>query len=75
MARGQHPAHRFPGALGAGYPVHRVVLRRNWTNDHQAKFMDWEAACGAKGTSDGHNSGKDPFRARQAELCKAGCWS
>lgn len=74
MARALHPAHRFPGALGAGYPVHRVVLKRNWTNDHKAPFMDWEGACGAKGTNGGHNSTKRPLGVRRAELCRE-CWA
>lgn len=73
MARGQHPAHRFPGARGAGYPVHRVANADRWTNDHQAPFTTWTAVCGASRTDSGHQL-KDPFKARQAELCKDGCW-
>jgi len=73
MASGLHPAHRYVGASGAGYPTHRVVKRENWTNEHKAPFMNWQAACGATGTNSGHNSTKDPFKSRRAELCRT-CW-
>lgn len=36
-----------------GYPVHRVTRFRRWTNQHQAHFTDWTAACGVSGTKPG----------------------
>lgn len=73
----QHPAHRHPSAYGVGYPVHRVTEIRPWTNEHQAQFTDWTAACGATGTGSGRGPTgplKDPFRALRAEMCKE-CWA
>jgi hypothetical protein len=77
MPRAPHPARRYPGARGVGYPVHRVATTNEWTNPHQVRFTDWTAVCGASGTGDGQGPTgplKNPFDARQAELCRAGCW-
>lgn len=77
MANALHPAHRFPGARGVGYPVHRVAEAVEWTNDHQAPFTDWRAVCGATGRGSGQGPTgpiRDPFKARRLELCRDGCW-
>lgn len=40
---------------GVTHMVHASELRE-WTNAHGARFVEWSASCGAKGTKSGHPS-------------------
>lgn len=40
-------------AWGVTHMVHSYELEE-WTNPHGARFTNWKASCGAKGTESGH---------------------
>lgn len=52
-----------------GYPVHAVARYARTTNPHGARFTTWQAACGATGTTTGHDTFGVAGSARWRELC------
>jgi hypothetical protein len=53
----------------AGYPVHAVAQFVRWTNPFQARFTDWVASCGTRGSMSGHGAFGLAGSARRRELC------
>jgi hypothetical protein len=59
--------------LVVGYPVHAVARYASRVTERAVTITDWQATCGATGTTVGRNPFGLSGSARWRELCRA-CW-